>query len=118
MSKAIYKLHYDCGRQGELNGVFVAEKAKMQWLKETRQEIYFGEVLGKHSEVSGPLDDVDFTLVSENEEAIKLVNDLDLQTGFNPLERSFTDQDWYAEQLGSKHEYYLTISEVYDLLHS
>lgn len=30
MNKAIYKFHADCGRMGELEGVFVANKSEIE----------------------------------------------------------------------------------------
>lgn len=50
--KAIYKLNADYGRNGNLTGVFIAEKEHVAVLLENKIEVYFGEVLGKHSEIS------------------------------------------------------------------
>ncbi len=84
--KAIYKLHYDCGRMGTLFGVFVADTEAMKALIEARTEIYFGEVLGKHSEICGPLDDCDFTLVTTDPIAVQMFETYDLESGFNPFD--------------------------------
>ena len=54
--KAIYQFHWDCGRMGDIAGLFVASKQDVQ--DAIGKEIYFGEVLGKHSEVYGTLDKV------------------------------------------------------------
>lgn len=51
----LYKMVFDAGRMGCLTGVFVAEPEKVA--AAIGQEVYFGEVLGKHSEIYGPLDE-------------------------------------------------------------
>lgn len=83
MAKGIYKFYWDCKRQGEVRGVFVAEKKSLD--KAMGMHIHFGEILGKHSEVYGKLDPEDITLVTEDPEVIKLFNQHDLSSGYNPL---------------------------------
>lgn len=84
--KAVYKLHYDCGRMGELTGLFIAEKEAVDKLIESGEEVYFGEVLGKHSDISGPIEKKDITLISTEENVIKLIEEHDLENGFNPFD--------------------------------
>ncbi len=108
--KAIYRLKFDCGRQGQLTGVFIAEKEKVKVLLENGIEIYWGEVLGKHSEVYGPLDDGELTMVSESEEAIKVIEELGLESGYNPFEytainfshEGIEEGDWTIDELCDK----------------
>lgn len=70
--RKLYKFYWDCGRMGFLDGLFVAEAEAVEPLIGT--EIYFGEVLGKHSEISGSLDASDIKVVSEDQDLIdKLV---------------------------------------------
>jgi len=71
--KAIYKLNADFGRQGILSGVFVADTEEVEKLLGT--EIYFGEVLGKHSVV----------LVTKDKEVVALFEEYDLESGINPF---------------------------------
>ena len=52
--KYLYRFYEDCGRMGSLDGIFVAEESDVDAL--IGQNLYFGEVLGKHSDI-----DVDFT---------------------------------------------------------
>jgi hypothetical protein len=47
------------GRMGSLSGLFFAEEATIQELKDN--EVYLGEVLGKHSGISYQIDPDDFT---------------------------------------------------------
>ncbi len=108
--KAIYRLKFDCGRQGELNGIFIAEKAKVKVLLENKIEVYWGEVLGKHSEVYGPLDDGELVEVSDNVEAIKIIEELGLENGYNPFEYTainfshevIEEGDWTIDDLCDK----------------
>lgn len=85
-TKGIYRLNFDCGRQGSLQGIFIAEKEYVKTLIENKIEVYFGEVLGKHSEVWGPMDNGELTLVSDSEDAIKVIEDLKLENGYNPFD--------------------------------
>lgn len=85
MIKGLYKLHVDCGRQGTLYGVYIANVEDMNKLIEQGTELYFGEVLGKHSEIYGALDEKDFTLVTTDEAVIEMFDKYDLESGFNPF---------------------------------
>lgn len=84
--KAVYKLHFDCGRMGELTGLFIADTEAVNKLIESGEEVYFGEVLGKHSEVCGPIEQADITLVSTEESVIKAIEEHGLENGFNPFD--------------------------------
>lgn len=86
MKKGLYKFKLDYGRMGDLYGVFIEEQELVNCLIENELEVYFGEVLGKHSEVYEILKESDFTLVSEDPTTIKLVEDLGLETGYNPFD--------------------------------
>ena len=84
--QAVYKLNVDCGRQGELTGLFIAKKSHVKILLEQKLEVYFGEVLGKHSEIFGSIDPKEIMFVSDNPEVIKVIKDNDLIIGYNPFE--------------------------------
>ena len=81
--KGIYKFHWYCGRQGDLNGLFLADSDVIE--KSIGKHVYFGEVLGKHSEVEGTLDSGDVSLVSDDPNDVAVFERLKLSTGFNPL---------------------------------
>lgn len=51
--KALFKMDFDCGRMGNLEGVFIADTEDVEYLVNNKISVYFGEVLGKHSEISG-----------------------------------------------------------------
>lgn len=112
MKKGIYKLHFDCGRQGELNGIFVDTDVRVSKLIESGINVYFGEVLGKHSEVCGPIEECDISLVSEEENAVKLFEENNLQNGFNPF--GYSNPNFEQEEDDTNE--LETISEVIDYL--
>jgi len=85
--KAIYEFYWDCGRMGDLQGLFIAEKEKVDSL--IGEEIYFGEVLGKHSEIFGPLKETDLTIKSEDQDFIAKFEEImgtGTISGYNPLD--------------------------------
>ncbi len=88
--KGIYSFHWDCGRMGEVNGLFVADSADVE--KAIGREVYLGEVLGKHSEIYGVLDTNAVVLKSDNPAHVEMFESLDLTTGHNPL-AYLEDQD-------------------------
>ena len=86
MTKDIYKFCLDCGRQGSLDGIFVADSKDIIAIK--GMKVYFGEALGKHSEVISDMtkeDGATFELASSDPAAIKVVEDLNLSNGTNPF---------------------------------
>ena len=106
--KAIYKMKLDCGRSGTLGGMFVEDIDMVDALIESEIEVYFGEVLGKHSEVYGSVSRNEMELVTTSTEAIKVVEDLKLENGYNPFNytvlphnlpkeiEGFKQDDWYV----------------------
>jgi len=84
--EAIYKMEYSAGRMGDLHGIFVAEKDKMQNLIDSGKDVYFGEVLGKHSEIYGPVESGDITMVTDDESIINIFKSLNMATGYNPFD--------------------------------
>ena len=92
MSKAIYKLHFQCGKGEILEGVFIAEKDDVAEMVESGKYILFGEAQGKHSNVYGPIElDEDLTFVTDDQAVIKMFEDYKLFSGYNPI-------DLYKEQ--------------------
>ena len=86
--KGIYEFFWDCGRQGDLQGLFIADDSEVAEAIDT--EVYFGEALGKHSEIYGTFEERDVKLVTQDQEFIqKLQEILKVSTtisGYNPLE--------------------------------
>jgi hypothetical protein len=100
MNRKLWQFHWNCGRMGDLNGLFVATNEEVE--KTIGKFLYFGEVLGKHSEVQGDLERKDIEIVSDDQEFIdKFIKNIGQSFGFNPLiyiykrERDERDNDLY-----------------------
>lgn len=83
--KTLYKFHFD-GRDGTLYGLFVEDFEKVKKLIASGATVYFGEVLGKHSCVSGPIEDCDVTMVTQDTSVIEVVEKNNLCFGYNPFD--------------------------------
>lgn len=83
MSKGIYRFLWDCGRMGEVKSIFVADSKDVE--DAIGKNIYFGEILGKHSDVNGILEAGEIKLVTEDEHTVKMFEDFNLECGYNPL---------------------------------
>ena len=96
--KKLYSFYWDCGRMGGLQGLFIAEQSEVD--KILGKEVYFGEVLGKHSEIYGEVDDENIEVVSEDQEKVEWLENLlgSTVSGYNPL-------DYYEESEGDPDEY-------------
>lgn len=83
----LYKFYWDYGRMGGVHGLFVADEKTVK--NAVGQEVDFGEILGKHSEIDGRLESVDFTVMSEDQHLIEsLLKVFPQRTlcGYNPLD--------------------------------
>jgi hypothetical protein len=72
---------------GSLDGLFIATQKEVDEV--IGKEVYFGEVLGKHSEIYGTLEAKDLEVIDIDETAInKLVAALGAKTlsGYNPID--------------------------------
>lgn len=96
MSKYLYKFNWDCGRDGEIYGLFVATENEIKEIIGKRA--YFGEVLGKHSEVCGTIEEGEIIRVDNGEidpETIEFLCKFLGNTwcGYNPLHYVNRDDD-------------------------
>lgn len=78
--ECLWSFYWDCGRQGDVEGLFKATREEVK--NAIGKDVYFGEILGKHSDVYGVLEDCDLELVSDN--PIEVINAV--ESGYNPLE--------------------------------
>lgn len=82
---AIYKLFVDCGRMGDLRGIFEATPLEIEELMGKR--INFGEVLGKHSDISVTMDEDCIAFLTDDEDFIEKARLYNLiPTGINPFD--------------------------------
>ena len=68
MTQTLYKFYWDVHSQGEIESLFIADDDEVEEVM--GMNVYFGEVLGKHSEVYGTLDDGDLTIVTQEPRVI------------------------------------------------
>lgn len=84
--QVLAKFHWSFRRSGEVSGVFIC--TKQQIADAVGKEVYFGEILGKHSEVYGTLDEEDIEILSDDQYFISLMLEIFPDgeiSGYNPL---------------------------------
>lgn len=84
--RALFKMNFDYGRSGSLEGLFIAEKEYVDFLVEKELEVHFGEVLGKHSDVCGRVAPEEITMVTMDVNVLDVIEQYRLENGYNPLE--------------------------------
>lgn len=89
----LWRFYWDCGRQGNVESVFVATQAEID--AALGSQVYFGEILGKHSDIHGQLDAEDLTLLSDDPALVALFRDRVGSTGHSPLD--YLEEDGEAE---------------------
>ena len=88
----VYSFYWDCSRMGSLDGIFVADEEEVK--NAIGANLYFGEVLGKHSEIYGTLEEKDITVLSDDPKDVEVIKRLIPDgTGFNPLDYLPEDED-------------------------
>ncbi|PWA10945.1 hypothetical protein [Flavobacterium laiguense] len=111
MKQAIYKLSLCCGRMGDLEGVFLATKPQVAKLISSKIEVYFGEVLGKHSEIFGAIEKKDLKLLTDDPIAVEIVKKYKLTNGINPFKYSSVNFELEGVDLDD-----MTVGEIIDRL--
>lgn len=91
--KALFKMNFDCGRMGNLNGVFIADTEDVEYLVENKISVLFGEVLGKHSDISGRVAENEISLITTDENVLKVVREHDLESGYNPFDYNLCEYE-------------------------
>jgi hypothetical protein len=79
----LYRFYVDCGRMGVLEGVFAENEKLIK--KIIGRNVYFGEVLGKHSDVRVRMEEDHFTKLTDDQDFIKKFKEYELASGFNPF---------------------------------
>lgn len=92
----VWKFYWNVGRMGSLESYFVASQKKIDSI--VGKNIYFGEVLGKHSEVEGTLEKDEFTLISQDANIVAFFKEVIGSTGHNPIQ--------YLEEMEEEEEDY------------
>lgn len=83
--KHLYSFECDCGRMGALYGLFIATETEVS--EAIGKHAYFGEVLGKHSEIYGTLDEEYITKIEVSPATLAELEEKfgDTISGYNPL---------------------------------
>lgn len=112
--KGLYRMDVSVGRMGDLEALFVADKRCVEILIKEQIGVYFGEVLGKHSEVYGTIKPSEISLVTDDKNVIDVIEKYNLETGHNPLYKQHHNIDF--EELGIEEkvdgEWIETVDEV------
>ena len=84
--KKLYSFELDWGRMGSLDGLFIADESEVKDLM--GKEVYFGEVLGKHSEVFDTMTEDMFEAIDIPEDVVNILENKlgSTLSGYNPLE--------------------------------
>lgn len=83
--KYIWKMHIDCGRQGNLESTFIATSSDVNSL--VGKSCVFSEPFGKYSEVSDTFDADHFTRIKCSDDVVAIVESLGiLPTGLYPFD--------------------------------
>jgi len=82
-AETLWRFSWD-SRMGLVESYFVATAKEIQ--EALGEEIYFGEILGKHSEVQGILEAGDFELISTDQRFVSSFKELVGSTGHCPLD--------------------------------
>ncbi len=93
--KGIYKFYWDYGRHGEVSGIFIAEDWQIKDL--IGEHVYFGEILGKHSQVEGYIEEGDITLISQNPDFVQMFKEHIGKVGYNPVEYYYNNYEDFDE---------------------
>lgn len=87
----LYRFYWDVGRSGILCGVFFATSSEIEKLQGKR--ITFGDVLGKHSDVFGTIDNGDVELITDDPATVAHLQTLNVEIGYNPLDYIEGEED-------------------------
>lgn len=93
--KVLAKMYVDCGRMGAVEGLFVCEPGALEGLY--GKSVYFGEILGKHSEVYFQMKKEYINVVSDDQDFISKLCSVMGQNrtigGYNPFDYLLEEDD-------------------------
>ena len=94
MMRKLFKYSSDFGRMGKLEGLFIASQSQVDEV--IGKEIYFGEVLGKHSEIETIIEPDEIEVFSDDQDTIDYLEEIFPSTtlcGYNPLDYYELDEN-------------------------
>ncbi len=87
----LYKFYVYYGRMGRIEATFVKDQDDVK--NAIGRYVYFGEILGKHSEVSFDLEENQFELMTDDQDFCKKFLELKLESGYNPFDYFPEDEE-------------------------
>lgn len=92
-AELLVRFKWDMGRMGVVEGMFVTTHGELA--AKFGKQVYFGEILGKHSEVYGQFEPGDITVVTDDPEFItKLKQFIGAHvSGYNPMDYMAEDSE-------------------------
>lgn len=89
----LFRYFEDVGRMGSLEGLFIASQEAVDSI--IGQGVYFGEILGKHSEIISDLPASAFEVVSEDQEKIAWLKSIlgASVSGINPFDYELLEEE-------------------------
>jgi len=91
----LYRFNVWYGRMGRVEGIFVRDQDDVK--NAIGRHVYFGEILGKHSEVYFDLEENHFKLLTDDQDFCNKFNKLKLETGYNPFDYFSEDESFENE---------------------
>jgi hypothetical protein len=88
---------------------FIATKEQVAKLISSKIEVYFGEVLGKHSEIYGAIEKKDIKLLTDDIKAVEIVEKYNLTNGYNPFDYTSVNFEMEGVDLDD-----MTVCEIID----
>jgi hypothetical protein len=98
MIEGIYRFYWDCGRIGDVSSIFLSNDDSIAWL--IGRECYFGEILGKHSNIHGTINEDDIELVTEDPVAVDIFRKYGMANGYDPFDYVTSDKEDVPEMEG------------------
>lgn len=92
--KVIVRYYLDCGRMGDLSGLFVTSTEELE--AAYGKMVYFGEVLGKHSDICVTFDASQISIVTADEKFIEQFESVigtGTISGYNPFDYIYDEED-------------------------
>jgi len=84
--EALYRFDVSFRRGGKLSGIFIAKKEDVDNLIKNSTTVWFGEILGKHSEIVLDMEDDMFTMLTDEQNVLDIVRKYNLENGYNPFD--------------------------------
>lgn len=83
-AEVVWRFEWYLGRNGTVESEFVATRKEIEAV--LGQSVYFGEILGKHSEVRGTLEASEFKMISDDVAFAQKFKELIGTTGYCPFD--------------------------------